>query len=413
MINQNIFPKTQRIIAHIDMNSYFASVEQQARPALRGKPIAVTGPSKRSIIVAASIEAKKFGVKTGTMIPDAFKLCPQIIPIKADCRCYEAVTRQFLEIFISKTPEIEIFSIDEAFLDLTSQLPSFAKAKDVLLEIKQEIKTKIGSNIKCSVGLAGNKFMAKLASEAKKPDGLTVVLPGEEIDFIDHFKLDDTCGIGRRIMARLNQMNIYCFKDLREANQTNLTLAFGSYGLKLYNMARGIDNDPIRPYYLPSDPKSISRSKTLAFNTFDKKLIEKMILSFCQNISAELRRKGLIGGSVAVYLRYGDFSGATESRIIKQKTHLTTDLFICAKNVLQKIPINKSVRKIGVCIGKLQQNTNQMHLLSEYRKPLVLDHIIDRVNYKYGKQILQRSSLTNIKFDGQAPSYGFKKDLFS
>ena len=402
------------------MNSYFASVEQQARPSLRGKPIGVTGPSKRSIIVAASVEAKKFGVKTGTQIWEAKKMCPQIILISADCNRYEAVTRLFLEIFISKTPLVEIFSIDEAFLDLSpstalgtgDQVRSFDEAKVIANEIKSEMRAKIGRHVRCSIGIAQNKFMAKLASEAKKPDGLTVVLPGREIEFLDQFELTDACGIGRRINASLARLGINSFKDLRQKSQIDLTLIFNSYGLRLYNMARGIDNDPIHPYFDSPAPKSISRSKTLPRDTFDKDLVNKMILSFCQNIGSELRSKNLLGGSIAVWLRYGDFTSFGQSKTIKSPTYLTREIFFHARSVLKKLPYQKSVRKIGVYIGALRPANNQLYLLDECKKPLILDQIADSINKKSGEQVITRSSLANLNFSGRAPSYGFKKNLF-
>ena len=401
-----------RTILHIDMNSYFASVEQQARPFLRGKPIGVTGPSKRSIIVAASVEAKKFGVKTGTQIWEAKKMCPQIILISADCNRYEAVTRLFLEIFISKTPLVEIFSIDEAFLDFSSQLSDFSQAEKIALEIKNEMRAKIGKHVRCSIGIAQNKFMAKLASEAHKPDGLTVVPPGREIEFLDQFELTDACGIGRRISASLTRLGINSFEDLRQKSQIDLTLIFNSYGLRLYNMARGIDNDPIHPYFDSPAPKSISRSKTLPRDTFNKDLVDKMILSFCQNIASELRSKNLLGGSIAVWLRYGDFTSFGQSKTIKSPTYLTREIFFHARSVLKKLPYQKSVRKIGVYVGSLCPANNQLYLLDEWKKPLILDQIADSINKKSGEQVITRSSLANLNFSGRAPSYGFKKNLF-
>ena len=210
------------------MNSYFASVEQQARPALRGKPMAIVGSAdkKRTIIVAASYEAKALGIKTGTQLWEAKKLCPQIELISADCQRYEAITRQFLNIFISKTPLVEVFSIDEAFLDVTGQVKNFDEAEQLAIEIKNEIKQTIGPNIRCSVGIGQNKFIAKLASEAKKPDGLTIVLPGKEQNFVDQFELKDACGIGFRTDAHLKRLGIQSFKDLRAKPLTTLTLIF-------------------------------------------------------------------------------------------------------------------------------------------------------------------------------------------
>lgn len=444
----------ERIILHIDMNSYFASVEQQARPSLRGKPIGVVGSSnpsfakatedgrieilkqgspKRTIIAAASVEAKKFGVKTGTQLYEAKRLCPQIILVGADCVRYEAVTRQFLQIFISKTPLVEIFSIDEAFLDLTDSAKSFKEAAQIAQDIKEQMKEKIGSFIKCSIGIAQNKFMAKLAGEAHKPDGLTVVLPGEEIEFINRFELTDACGIGSRTELHLNTLGIHTFEDLRAMRQTDLTLIFNSYGLRLYNMARGIDFSPVLPYFLRPKAKSISRSKTLPTDTWDKTLIAKMILSFCQNITAELRDKKLLAGGVGVYLRYKDFTGAGQDKAIKTQTKDTIVLYKNALSVLGNIlstpngphyakatrgaqasfcsNLRKPVRKIGIWAGRLTDDPRQELLFEDYKKPLILENVADCLNKKYGSTILKRAALVNLGFSGRAPSFGFKRDI--
>jgi len=401
-----------RIITHIDMNSYFASVEQQSRPHLRGKPIAVTGPSKRSIIIAASVEAKKFGIKTGTLIPDALKLYPKIILVRSDCVKYEAISRQLFEIFISHTPQTEIFSIDEAFLDLSDRARNFEEAKSIVEEIKQEIHQRLGSNIRCSAGIGSNKFIAKLASEAKKPDGLTIIAPGEEIDFLDRFKLDDACGIGRRTKDHLARLGINSFKDLRAADQTTLTLSFNSYGLKLYNIARGIDFDAVRPYYNQNQIKSISRSKTLKSNVFDRDEIAKIILFFCQDIAANLKEKGLLSGAVGLYLRYGDFSGQAQHKVFKRPTDTGADLHFHLKQILKKMTTSKPIRKIGVWSSNLTPNNGQLYLSEEFSKIRKLEVVSEQINKKFGRRITCPASITNLNLT-PSPSYGFKKDIFS
>lgn len=399
--------KTKRIIAHIDMNSYFASVEQQARPFLRNRPIGVTGPSKRTIIIAASVEAKKFGVKTGTQIADAKKLCPQIVLVTSDCTQYEAISKNLIEIFTRFTPKFEVFSIDEAFLDF-SDCNNFKEAEDIVKTIKQQIKDEIGANIRCSAGIASNKFMAKLASEAKKPDGLTVVLPGKEISFLDQFELEDACGIGLRIHAHLNRLGVYSFKDLRELDQTKLTLIFNSYGLKLYNMARGIDYNPVVPYFLESEVKSISRSKTLPGDIFDKSYLRKVLLFFCQDVAQELKRKNLLCSSLGVYVRFNDFTHSGLGRRIKSPTELSKNLSYHSNRILDQIELKKPVRKIGVWAGALKKDNGQLTLSGDFSKQLDLEKAAEGLNRKYSRYAVFPSVLTNFKIS-KSPSYGFKK----
>jgi DNA polymerase-4 len=262
--------------------------------------------------------------------------------------------------------------------------------------------------------------MAKLAGEAKKPDGLTVVLPGEEIKFLDRFKLADACGIGTRIETHLNCLGIHTFKQLRETPQTNLTLIFKSYGLRLYNMARGIDSSPVLPYFMRPEAKSISRSKTLPRDTWDKDLIAKMALSFCQNIAAELRQKSLLAGGIGIYLRYKDFSHAGQGKMIKVPTKDTIVLYKSALKILRNLPTHKAVRKIGIWAGRLTPDPQQEILFEDYKRPLILESIADSLNKKYpsanrgragGQPTVTRASLVNLGFSGQAPSFGFKKDI--
>jgi len=399
------------IILHIDMNSYFASVEQQARPFLRGKPIGVTGSNKkRTVIVAASVEAKKYGVKTGTQLHDARKLCPQLILVTADCKRYEAVTSKFLKIFISKTPLVEIFSIDEAFLDLSTQVGSFEQAKKIALDIKRELKEAVGKFVRCSVGIGQNKFIAKLASEAKKPDGLTIVRPGEEIKFIDRFELEDACGIGSRIALRLNLLGVNSFKDLRSLTQTQLTTAFRSYGLKLYNIARGQDHDPVRPYYEKEDPKSISRSKTTDRDITDLNIIKKFLLVFCETIARDLRAKNFTAGSIAIILRHHDFTHTFAHRLLRTQTNETKVLYQNSLQALANCRIYKPVRKIAVVTGELKRNTDQLTLGPDFDKGLILDRICDQINRRLGRRTIKRAALVDLHFTGETANFGFQKD---
>ena len=195
-----------RTILHIDMNSYFATVEQQANPLLRGKPIAVSGrPNIQSVVATASYEAKKYGVKSGMNTWEAKKLCPFLIFIPGDPNKYIDITGRLIKIFKSYTPLVEIFSIDEVFLDLSH---ASSRAQEIALEIKVRIRREIGDKMTCSIGVASNKFLAKLASEKKKPDGLTIVTPETLDEILLSSKLDDFCGIGRRILARLSDIRI-------------------------------------------------------------------------------------------------------------------------------------------------------------------------------------------------------------
>ncbi|MDA1038399.1 MAG: DNA polymerase IV, partial [bacterium] len=205
-----------RIVMHIDMNCYFASVEQQANPFLRGKPIGVTGKrTERSVVAAASIEAKRLGVKTAMSTWEAKRICPSIVLVHGDPEKYSHITHNFFSLFKEFTNKVEMFSVDEGFLDVTDEAEDYLGAVIMAQEIKHRLKEVCGERITASIGISQNKLMAKLASEFVKPDGLTVVKPNDVNDFLGFVELDDFCGIGKRIHHRLNLLNIFNVRELQ------------------------------------------------------------------------------------------------------------------------------------------------------------------------------------------------------
>ena len=265
-------------VLHIDFNSYFATVEQQANPRLRGKPVGVTGGDRldRTVLGAASVEAKKYGVKTGMQVWQAKKLCPGLVLVRGDSDKYLECTRRFLRILADYSPYVEVFSIDEAFLELHTgselKLSSNLHSRCVknALEIKQRIRAEVGRWITCSIGISYNKLMAKLAGSLYKPDGLVIIEDEEAARFIlDTIELDEICGIGYRIKKKLNNMGIFNFKQLRKAPPEALLASFKSYGQVLYNMARGIDHSPVTPFYLREEVKSVGHRHTIVHDTKD------------------------------------------------------------------------------------------------------------------------------------------------
>lgn len=282
-----------RVILHVDMNSYFATVEQQANPLLRGKPIAVSGrPHINSVIAAASIEAKKFGVKSGMNTWEAKKLCPCLIFIPGDPAKYLCLSEKMIRILRSYTPFVEIFSIDEAFLEMPKPLQGKQIRHDSIkmaLEIKQRIREEIGEHVTCSIGIAKNKFLAKLASEKKKPNGLTMVTEENFDEILLSSKLDDFCGIGRQILKKLQGMGIYTVAQLRQVPEVFV-------GRKLHNMAYGIDNSPV--IFNQLEAKSFSHSLTLPKETTDKNYVEAVLLYLCEKVARRMRAENFCGRTV-------------------------------------------------------------------------------------------------------------------
>jgi len=438
-----------RIIFHIDFNSYFATVEQQANPRLRGKPIGVTGGDriKRTVLGAASVEAKKYGVKTGMQIWEAKKLCPDIILVRGDSDKYLETTKRFLNILSSYSPYLEVFSIDEAFIEIAEsdikseilRLPfdklrvaqddnfchSEAKPKNlsrmrvinVAHEIKERIRTEVGEVVTCSIGISYNKLMAKLAGSLYKPDGLVVIEDEEAARWIlDRIELDEICGIGERIKKRLNNMGIFNFRQLRKAPLPALVASFKSYGQTLYNMSRGIDYSEIVPFYEKEEVKSIGHRHTIDpdsigvdHDTSDPIEIKQILLKLTELVARRLRAKKLVGKTVHLWYReaFQPHTPGVELNlhtgcVFKGDGMQTTinptqnglEIFKAGWRIFHQIWDKNKIRMIGVSVSNLRpQNPQNLSFLPESKTQEIIIKTLDKINDKYGEFTLQRGIL--------------------
>ncbi len=393
-----------RTIVHIDFNSYFASVEQQANPRLRGKPIGVTGGDrmKRTVIGAASVEAKKFGVKTGMQIWEARQLCPRIILVRGDSDKYLETTKKFLAILKDYSPYLEVFSIDEAFIQIDRHV-SISECRKIALEIKSRIKSEIGEWIRCSIGISYNKLMAKLAGSLQKPDGLVVIADLQEaVKVLDRIQLDEICGIGSRIKKRLNNMGIFNFNKLRQVPLESLLASFKSYGKTLYDMARGIDESPLIPFYDKEEVKSIGHRHTIDHDSGDPEEIKQILLKLTELIARRLRVKKLVGRTVHCWYRealvFGPngekgFHGDSMQMTIAY-TNDGIEIFNGCWKIFQTIWSKAKIRMIGASISNLKSITPQnLSLLPESKKKEIMLKVIDKINDKFGEFTLQRGIL--------------------
>ena len=395
------------MILHIDFNSYFATVEQQANPRLRGKPVGVTGGDrmKRTVLGAASVEAKKLGVKTGMQIWEACKLCPDIILVQGDSDKYLECTKRFLNILKDYSPYLEVFSIDECFLEVTGNR---LQATEIAKNIKSRIKQEIGEWITCSIGISYNKLMAKLAGSLQKPDGLVIISnQAEAIKVLDKIELDEICGIGSRIKKRLNNMGIFDFRSLRKAPLPALLASFKSYGQFLYDVSRGIDHSEIVPFWQKEEVKSVGHRHTIDHDTNDPDEIKQILLKLCEMVASRLRAKNLLGKTIhcwyrqAFHLRgeemqlhlggvfYGDSMQATISY-----TNDGLEIFQSAWKIFNQIWDESAIRMIGVSVSNLKpQNPQNLTLLKDIQQKDLINQILDKVNNKFGEFTLQRGIL--------------------
>lgn len=375
----------ERIILHVDMNAFFASVEQKANPNLRGKPIAVCGdPKGRTVVATASYEARKFGVKTGMTIYEAKKLCPEIILVECDPDKYVNAATKLFDIYIEFTPQVEIFSIDEAFLDISVTERLWGPPIEVAKKIKQRIKEEL--ELPCSIGIAPNKLLAKLASEKEKPNGLTVITKDKVAEILEDTPISELCGIGRKMTKHLNQLRIKTCGELGRYSSEILQKKFGVVGRHLHYMGLGEDDTPVKYYYEKEPVKSMGHSLTLPKDAYDKEVVKKYLLQLSEKVGRRLRRDGYLGRTVTLVLRYADYETAakqfTQSKftddgrlIYKLACDILDDLFI----------VHRGVRLVGVSLSNLTQQIKQLNILNEDNKGEDLIHALDQINDKFGE----------------------------
>lgn len=407
----------KRVIFHIDFNSYFATIEQQANPRLRGKPIGVTGGDRmeRTVLGAVSVEAKAKGVKGGMTYADAKVLCPDIILVRGDSDKYLECTKRFLNILKSFSPYVEVFSIDEVFLQLPLSLLDLKPGQDPFQkypqlftigeQIKEQIRQKVGEWVRCSIGISYNKRMAKFAGSLVKPDGLTIIADEfAAMNLLDYARLDEICGIGSRIKKRLYAMGITSFTDLRQIPLENLLASFKSYGQVLYDMARGIDQTRITPFYEKAEVKSVGHRHTLARDIGDKEQIQQQFLKLSEMVARRLRAKKLVGKTVTVWYRaafnteYKNLTGHTFYGDGMQTTmSYSADglaIYKAAWSIFSLIWQGEKVRMVGVAISNLKPlKPENLSLLSEINRVKVITNALDQINDRFGEFTLQRGVL--------------------
>lgn len=397
---------------------------------LRGVPIAVSGdPKSRTVVAAASKEAKRFGVKSAMTIGEARRLCPQIQFILGDPDKYVEVSRRVIGILGDFTPDVEVTSIDEAFLDVTGWTgnalagpaaadplrarslraqgdpPSASPACSAIFvaqEIKRRIREEVGEWITCSIGIAPNKRLAKLASEFKKPDGLVVVTDGvrgggscfvvSRAELLSSLKLRDLCGIGARIEARLNAMGITTVGALAAASMDRLAEEFGSYGRELHDMALGIDASSVDAE--DAAPKSMGHATTLPKDLKTLAELQPVVDELAEKVASRLRRHGYRASTIHVTLRFRDFTSRGEQTTIPDATD---DGLRISREVIRMLSdrgLRQPVRLVGVSVSKLVcSNPEQVSLLSKDRRWRAATAALDQANDRYGDWTVQRASL--------------------
>jgi len=393
-----------RLIFLVDMNAFFISCEMARNPGLKGKPAAVAGdPKKRSgIILAANYEARKYGVATTMVLHEAKKLCPELIIVPPDHEFYEKNSKAVMEILSRYTPVIQQNSIDEAWMDLTGCEKLFGCPLNIAENIMETISSELG--LWCSIGISENKFLAKMGSEMKKPQGITELYVKDVGEKLWPLPIREMYGIGKQTEQRLMDYAIYKIGDIAKSNVEFLKSNFGKYGEELYRLSRGIDNSPVVPNPI-YDSKSISRSTTLPFDTNDFEYIKNILLKLAEEVGYEARKYGYKGKTIAISIKYEDFTSVTRQKTVAP-TYLTRDIYATAIKLLEMNKSkNKLIRLLGLGLSNFSEDeAEQLSIFDllegdrKVQKEETIEKTIDKIREKFGnKKIIRGSMLKNKK----------------
>jgi DNA polymerase-4 len=341
--------KLRRII-HVDMDAFYASVEVRDRPELRGRPVIVGGPpGSRGVVASASYEARRFGVRSAMPSGTAFRLCPDAVFLHPDFDKYREVSDEIQAIFLRYTPLVEPVSLDEAYLDVTDHLGSRPSATEVARAIKADIRAE--TRLTASAGVAPNKFLAKIASDEKKPDGLFVIRPADVAEFVYKLPLGKIPGIGKATQARLEENGWRTCGDLQKASQERLTELFGKRGAYFYRMARGEDDRRVEPERLR---KSVGIEDTFAEDHAEPDWLRNKLRELAQRLETRLRGSGLKGRTLTLKLRFADFRTLTRSRTVDAFTDEAKVCLPLAEQMLAaSAPPGQPLRLLGLSVSHL------------------------------------------------------------
>ncbi len=373
------------------MNAFFASVEQQHNPALRDKPIAVVGRGGRTVVTTASYDARAFGVKTGMNTYEAKSLCPQIIFVEGNNQRYAETCAGFTALCRRFTPLVEVFSIDEVFMDVTGSMKLFPSPRAIIARIKQQIKDQYG--LTCSAGIAPNKLLAKLASDREKPDGL-VEIPHDQVGpLLEDLPVGDLCGIGAKTQAKLALLGITTCGKLGRADSSLLCRHFGVMGDVLGAMGRGEDDSPVVPLEETPDPKSIGHSHTLPSDITRRELLDFHLLRLSEMVGRRARDGGFAGRTVCLTIRYKDFTTFTRRVSAGHPVFETPDIYAAAKSILDGIRLEQPVRLVGIALSNLGELPRQLPLFTRQTKSRKLTRAMDEINNRFGDFTLTWGSM--------------------
>lgn len=386
-----------RRIIHVDMDAFYAAVEQRDDPSLRGKPVIVGAPpDRRGVVSAASYEARGFGVKSAMPSSQAGKLCPHGIFLPVRMERYQEVSRQVMAILGSFTPLLEQISVDEAFLDVTGCVRLFGEAEQIGRAIKQRVREEL--DLTASVGIASNKFVAKVASDLRKPDGFVVVPAGQEEAFLEPLPIGRLWGVGKATERRLTELGIRTIGQLARYPPQILRRQFGELGAHLHALSHGHDD---RPVVTGHEAKSVSAEHTFEYDTTDTDLLERTLLRLSERVGERLRAAGLRGRTVQLKLRLDGFETLTRAQTLSTSSDANDTLYAVALGLLRGVlPEGRKVRLVGVGMSGFATQAQPSLFEPPQTAHSALDDAVDRLRERFGPDAVRRGRLVDERDAG-------------
>jgi len=383
-----------RIILHVDMDAFYASIEQRDNPALKGRPVIVGADPKgglgRGVVAACSYEARKFGVHSALPISRAWKLCPQGAYVRPRMDRYVETSHQAMEVLRDFTDLIEPLSIDEAFMDITGSIALFGAPQQIARSIKKRVRD--NTDLCASVGVGPNKFIAKIASDLRKPDALVIVQPDEVEEFLKDLPISRLWGVGPKTEERLKSIGLRTIGDIRTKPRETLVRALGSLGDHLHELAFGRDDRPVIPNW---EAKSVSNETTFDEDTADVDLLIETIRGLAARVGRRLRREDQRAGCITLKLRYADFETHTKQTSLDSAVQTDQDIAGAAIALFRQFPLNRKIRLIGVGAADLTRDgkdPTQLDLFSGKPKNEILDRTVDQIRERFGEDSVRRGS---------------------
>ena len=394
------------MILHIDMDAFYASVEERENPRLIGQPVIVGGtPEGRGVVAAANYAARKFGVHSAMPAVTARRLCPHGVFLPCRMDFYASVSRQLCEIFERFTPLVEPLSLDEAFLDVTGSEGLFGPSAEIGQQIKRVIRTEL--RLVASVGVAPNKFLAKIASDLEKPDGFVMVAPDRVQAFLDPLPVERLWGVGKVAAVALHTLGVRTIEQLRRLPVDDLVGGFGKSGEHLWQLAHGIDDRRVVP---DREAKSISHETTFAADISDAEVLRAWLLELTEQVARRLRRHQLRGRTVQLKLRFADFSTITRAQTLPEASHVTQEIWQAAVELLETaLPMgHRAVRLVGVGVSGLDDRPDlqgQLFDTQQHERQQALDEVTDQIKDRFGSYSVRRAAGLRPAVESKRPTH--------